>query len=399
MLAFISPFARLRGLLDPLTPEQTPIDLSIGAPRHDMPTMVIEQLNAGSTALAAGLERYPAINGLGDVRGHVCTWLKARFGAILNPELNISLCNGSREGLFYAGLHAVNLKRSKGCAAPIVAYPNPLYPVYSAVAPVSGAQNLPLPPTNGGFGLPDLEAITPETLSQLACLYIAAPANPQGTLAPQSYWQNALQLARDYDFFLFADECYSEIYYGERPKGALTAAQTLSSFDKLISFNSLSKRSNVPGLRFGFLAGDDGFITGFNAMRNVCGPQMSEPTQRLGAALLGDEHHVEDNRQLYAQKMLMAKQHLGWFSGFTMPEGGFCLWLDISSLGNDEEIAAQLWQSFGLKTIPGSYVSQDVAGQNPGEGFLRLALVGSMDETLIAMQRLSAFLSIKLKGQ
>lgn len=394
MLSIASPFARLRQLLADHQPGLPAIDLSIGAPKHPLP----QGMRTLSPTLE-GLGHYPAISGMEETRQAVATWLGSRFGVALDAENEVMVANGSREALFYAGLYAVGRKRQTGCDMPYVAYPNPLYPVYGAVGPASYADNLPLPPTKNGYGLPDLDALSDKTLRKLACLYIGAPSNPQGTLAYSGYWQQALELGRAYGFYVFADECYSEIYYGAKPDGALTAAASTGSFEKLVSFNSLSKRSSVPGLRFGFVSGDADFIKGFSNWRNVCGPQMAEPTQRIGIALLEDESHVEDNRKLYRQKMALAQEALEGFEGFTHPEAGFCLWLNVSSLGKDEDIALSLWRHEGLKAIPGSYLAEEAHGHNPGAGFLRLALVSTVEETKTAMTRLQSGLErIKEKG-
>ena len=385
MLSLPSPFARLRTLLHGTEPGKPAIDLSIGAPRHRAPHL---DLSADSLK---GLQSYPRIEGLIETRQAIADWLEHRFDAQPDPETEIAVTNGSREGLFYAALHAIALKRSKGCTNPVVGYPNPLYPVYGSASQLTGSENLPLFPTRGGHGLPDLKSIPEETLRRLACLYICSPSNPQGAVANEAWWQAALELARTYGFYLFADECYSEIYYCARPSGALNAAGT--DFSRLVSFNSLSKRSSVPGLRFGFVAGDADFIIGLSALRNVCGPQTPEPVQRAAMSLLADESHVEANRALYGQKMKLAAQALQNFPGFRRPEGGFCLWLDVSTLASDEDFTRQLWQSEGIKVLPGSYLSETVDGINPGVGFVRIALVASLEETEEAMTRLSSFIN------
>lgn len=402
MLSLPSPFARLRTLLHGIEPGKPPIDLSIGAPRHATPDIARKALMEGFE----GLGHYPRIEGLIEVRRAISAWLERRFDARLDPEGEVLVSNGSREGLFYAALHAISLKRDKGCLKPVVAYPNPLYPVYGTAGQLTGAENLPLTSLKNRPGLLDLDAIPEETLRRLACLYICSPANPQGAVADAPYWQKAIDLARRYGFYILADECYSEIYYSKAaPIGALSASG--DDVSRLISFNSLSKRSSVPGLRFGFMAGDADFISGLAALRNVCGPQMAEPIQRAATALLSDETHVAENRALYQAKMDLAHQALKGFSGYQKPEGGFCLWLNVASLydasdsqafahhGADEIFVRALWQAEGVKAIPGGYLSETTDGHNPGEGFVRLALVGSVAETEDALKRINQLINAR----
>jgi aspartate/methionine/tyrosine aminotransferase len=239
--------------------------------------------------------------------------------------------------------------------------------------------------------LPDLDALSDELLSRTAVFFIASPANPQGAVADMSYLRRVVALARRFGFLVFSDECYSEIYTREAPHGMLEAAGP--DFSNIIEFQSLSKRSNLPGLRIGFAAGDKSFLARFLELRNVAAPQVPMPAQRVAIAAYGDEEHVLANRRLYGQKFDLADQIIGERFGHRRPAGGFFLWLDVSSHGTDEAVALRLWQEAGVRVVPGSYLAREQTdGSNPGAGYIRVAMVQDSATTGEALHRLISVL-------
>jgi aspartate/methionine/tyrosine aminotransferase len=265
--------------------------------------------------------------------------------------------------------------------------PNPFYPVYGAGARAAGCELVYLPTTLANGFLPDLDAIDETTLARTVAFYIASPANPQGSVASPDYFRKLKQLADRYGFVILSDECYSEIYTREAPGSALEQAG--NDFARVVVFQSLSKRSNLPGLRVGFAAGDKRFLTLFHELRNVAAPQVPVPLQHVAVAAYGDEAHVEENRRLYRIKFDLADQILGARYGYKRPAGGFCVWLDVSNLGGDEANTVKLYRDAGVRVIPGSYLARQQAdGFNPGAGYIRLALVSDSESTAEALHRL-----------
>ncbi len=392
-----SPFQRLTVLLSGHEPGQSRIDLGVGEPKHDIPSFVGPVLAEN----VADFGRYPPIRGTEDFRGAVVKWLDRRYGlnGFIGEDAVLPL-NGSREGLFYALFEA---KRRKPVKTPLVFSPNPFYQTYAAAAHSAGCQFLspPDPASEGLDGLPDFSALSPDTLNNTIAVYIASPANPQGNCAPLSYWQRLIELARQHDFIILADECYSEIYRQQAPQGILEAAKMTGSASHVISFNSLSKRSNLPGLRVGFMAGDAQFVTDLTKFRNMAAPQVPLPLQAVAVKALGDEAHVAENRRLYNEKFDLAYNILGDALPLDIPEGGFFLWADCSAYLSGEEMALHLWKSAGLRVVPGAYltaaepappaadasVSSDHKLSNPSEGRIRVALVHDLATTRIAMTR------------
>ncbi|MBN8912774.1 MAG: aminotransferase class I/II-fold pyridoxal phosphate-dependent enzyme, partial [Rhizobiales bacterium] len=274
---------------------------------------------------------------------------------------------------------------------------NPFYQAYLGGALAAGAEPVFLNATAATGHLPDLDALAADTdlLARTAALYLCSPANPQGAVADKAYIDRALSLARAYDVMLFFDECYSEIYSGAPPVGALeVAAKTPDRFRNLVVFNSLSKRSNLPGLRSGFSAGDADFLDTLFEVRNLIGPQMPGPTQHASAAVWAEEQHVTANRLAYAAKYDVADAVLGTRFGYTRPAGGFFLWLDMTVIGDGEYAALTLWKRFGVKVIPGAYLAQTGRdGTNPGAPYVRVALVhdaGTIREALERFVHVSA---------
>lgn len=386
-----SPFQRTTSLLAGSSPGKPPIDLGVGEPRHPIPPFVGPVL----AAHVGDFGRYPPIRGTDAFRKSVADWADRRFGlgGMIDPATMVLPLNGSREGLFHAAI-AARRYLDKPTNRPVVLLPNPFYQAYSAGADVAGCEIVTIAPAGTHTAIPDLTPLRGDLLERTVAIYIASPANPQGTTATLDDWLRIFTLARRFRFFVFADECYSELYRtsGMAPTGALEAAKETGSLDLLVSFNSLSKRSNLPGLRVGYAIGDPAFLTEWTKFRNMAAPQVPLPLQAVAAAALEDELHVIENRGLYDQKYAAAEKRIGrWFPNLT-PKGGFFLWLDVSSYGDGELVARALWRLQGLRVIPGGYLcTAGPDGVNPGTGFIRLALVDDLDLTITALDRIAEF--------
>lgn len=379
-----SPFVRLTELLAPHQPGKPLITLAVGEPQHPVPDFVGPVL----AQHIGEFGRYPAAKGIEPFRHAAAAWLSRRFDLprAVDPESEILVLNGSREGLFFAA-HAALRHVGPRRGPPAILMPNPFYPVYGAGARTAGCELVPLPTTLDNGFLPDLDALDDALLARTVAFYIASPANPQGSVASPDYFRRLKQLADRFGFLIFSDECYSEIYTREAPGSML--AQAGPDFAHVVVFQSLSKRSNVPGLRIGFAAGDKRFIGAFHELRNVAAPQVPVPLQHVAVAAYGDEAHVEENRRLYRIKFDLADQILGSRYGYRRPDAGFCVWLDTSARGSDEEVAVKLYTQAGVRVVPGSYLARVQAnGFNPGAGYIRLALVADSDKTGEALHRL-----------
>jgi aspartate/methionine/tyrosine aminotransferase len=325
-------------------------------------------------------------------RTAAANWLGRRYALAhpVDPETEVLVLNGSREGLFFAAITAARFVGPRQ-GAPAVLLPNPFYPAYAAGAQAAGCEPIFLPTTRDNGFLPDLDALDPATLARTVAIYIASPANPQGSVASRAYSDRLVGLARQYGFMILADECYSEIYTREAPGSMLEAAGP--DFANVAVFQSLSKRSNLPGMRVGFVAGDPKFLAAFHELRNVAAPQVPVPLQHVAAAAYNDEAHVEENRRLYRLKFDLADQILGNRYGYSRPAGGFCLWLDVSAYGGDEAATVKLFKDGGVRVIPGSYLARPQAdGSNPGAGYIRVAMVQDFETAAEALHRLVAVL-------
>jgi len=386
-----SPWDGIHKLLGDMEPGDTPIDMTIGEPQHPMPDFLMATL----AEAAAGFGQYPPIRGTAALREAIAGWIGRRYGVEVDPEASILALNGSREGLYSAVVPAVERRADLG--APTVLIPNPFYQCYAAAALAAGTDPVFLPALRETNFLPCLDTLEADSalLERTIAFYLCTPANPQGTIAGSAYISRALRLARKHDFILFADECYSEIHDRAPPPGALEVAlRETGSLDNLIVFNSLSKRSNLPGLRSGFCAGDPEFIAQFARFRNVACPQVPTPIQHASAALWADEAHVEANRALYTQKFDIADRIIGQRFGYTRPGGAFFLWLDMNQFGGSEAATVTLWKGCGVKVLPGAYLCHLAAGSpDPGSDFVRLALVHDPDVTEVALTRLVSQLS------
>jgi len=386
-----SPFARLAELLKGLKPGKTPIDLSLGEPRALVPTFLGPVLEEH----LAEFGRYPPIRGIPTLREAIAKWMGRRYPALaecIDPERHVLPLNGSREGLFSAIFPA--LARKPSIERPVVLIPNPFYQAYAAAAAASGALPHFFPSTSKTSFLPELDAIDEGLLKRTIALYLCSPANPQGAVAPRAYLAKAIELARRHDFLLFADECYSEIYSDEAPPGALeTAYSSTQSLANVVAFQSLSKRSGLPGLRSGFVAGDPDFIAAFSRFRNVACPQVPLPIQHVSVVAWGDEEHVEQGRALYRANFELADAILGRRYGYRRPAGAFFLWLNLADFGGGEGAATTLWKECGVKVLPGAYLARvEPDGGNPGRDCVRVALVHDADTTREALTRIVATL-------
>jgi N-succinyldiaminopimelate aminotransferase len=383
-----SPFVRLRELLGDTPPGKPAISLAVGEPQHPVPSFVGPVLAAN----VGDFGRYPMNKGTDPFCRAAADWLARRFSLPrrVDPATEMLVLNGSREGLFLAAIEAARWAKGRA-GRPAMLLPNPFYAAYSAGALAASCEPIYLPATRATGFLPALDALSDELLARTVAFYIASPANPQGAVADQAYLARLVSLARRFGFLLFSDECYSEIYTTHPPTSALEAAAP--DFANVIVFQSLSKRSNLPGLRVGFAAGDRKFLLPFLELRNVAAPQVPVPLQQVAIAAFADEAHVEHNRRLYAEKFDLADQIIGDRYGYRRPNGGFFLWLDVSAQGGDEAVALRLWQQAGLRVVPGRYLARDQAdGSNPGLGFIRVAMVQDRETTAEALHRLVAVL-------
>jgi N-succinyldiaminopimelate aminotransferase len=381
------PFARLATLLGDVKPGKEPISLAVGDPHGAVPDFV-KQAIAES---AASFGNYPAIIGTQEWRQAASGWLNRRFrlsGTV--DEKHLLPLDGTREGLFTVLFPF--MPESKKGARPIVAMPNPFYQCYAAAALGSGAEPHYVPSLKERGFLPDFAGLPEATLERLAAVYICSPSNPEGAVADQAYWDRLFALAERHDFIVLADECYADIYFGEEPTGALTARQKQSGgLTRLLSFHSLSKRSGLPGLRSGMVAGDAALIEKFRAFRNVAGATVPTPLLAASAACWRDEDHVTRNRAAYREKTAAAERILG--NRMTRPSGGFFLWLDV---GNGEEFAARAWAEQGVRLLPGATMGREISPgksqSNPGFCYVRVALVNDLSTIMTALERLSEIL-------
>src|SRR5258705_1307535 len=383
-----SPFARLAELLAPYQPAKPLITLSLGEPQHPVPAFVGMFL----PKRPAESGRYPIAGATEPFRRAAASWLWTRFDLPrpIDPESEILVLNGSREGLFFAAITAARYVGERR-GRPAILMPNPFYPAYGAGARAAGCEQIYLPTTLANGFLPDLDALDAATLARTVAIYIASPANPQGAVASRNYFTRLKTLADRFGFMILSDEGYSEIYTKQAPGSMLESAGP--AFTIVVAFQSLSKRSNLPGMRVGFAAGDRKFLGMFHELRNVAAPQVPVPLQHVAVAAYSDEAHVEENRRLYRIKFDLPDQILGNPYGYRRPAGGFCVWLDGSALAGDEAATGKLFKGGGVRVVPGSYLARPQAdGSNPGPGYIRLARVADSETTAEALHRLVAIL-------
>ena len=378
------PFQRLRDLFKSVTPNAaySAINLSIGEPKHATPQLIKDALVNN----LAGLATYPTTLGSLALREAISSWIARRYNIPApNPDKAILPVNGSREALF--AFAQVVVDRSK--TNPIVISPNPFYQIYEGAAFLAGAQPYFLNTTPENNHAMDFASVPVDVLKRTQLVYMCSPGNPSGKVMALSQWKELFELSDKYGFVIAADECYSEIYFDEKtpPLGALQAAYLLGrSHANLVVFASLSKRSNVPGMRSGFVAGDSKIIEKFTLYRTYHGCAMSPTVQAASIAAWNDEAHVIENRRLYAEKFNAVTPMLAQVLQVEMPDAAFYLW--AKSEMNDTELAVKLYRDFNITTLPGSYLAREAHGINPGEGFIRLALVASLDECVEAAKRI-----------
>lgn len=365
-------FPRLRTLLDVHEPGGEPVLMTIGEPRHAFPPWIGDVI---FTHLQ-GFGRYPENDGTMALRVAQADWLGRRFGIDVAADTQILALNGTREGLYNACM-ALCPERKNG-KQPVVLTPNPFYQVYAVAALSVGAEPVYLPATSETGDLPDFHAVDPAILDRTGIAYICSPANPQGAVASEAYWEALITLAEQHDFKIFADECYSEIYRNAAPVSALDVAQRIGAGpERVMIFHSLSKRSNLPGLRSGFCAGGPESIARMKQLRAYSGAPLPMPLQAVAETVWADEAHVEDNRALYQQKYTIADEIFADVPGYQGPEAGFFLWLPV----DDAEAAAlKLWRETGVRVLPGHYLAREVDGVTPGHDRIRVAMVAEQEE-------------------
>lgn len=373
-------FPRLRALLDAHAPGGDVVHMTIGEPKHAFPHWVVDVIVRN----ADGFNQYPQNEGTDALRGAITDWVARRYGVSLDPAQNVMVLNGTREGLYNAAMALV--PEAKNGQQPVILSPNPFYQVYMIAAISVGAEPVFVPATDATGHLPDFGALPKDVLNRTAAAYICSPANPQGAVASRDYWAELLALAEQYDFRVFADECYSEIYRDDAPPGVLSVAKEVGADpERVIAFHSLSKRSNLPGLRSGFVAGGPKTIAAMKQLRAYSGAPLPGPLQAAAAAVWADEAHVIENRGLYQQKYAAADEIFADVQGYRAPEAGFFLWLPVD---DGEQAALKLWKETGVRVLPGAYLAQGKPGQNPGEGFIRVAMVAPKDEMAQGLTRL-----------
>lgn len=400
------PFERLRQLLGSVTPNPAyrPISLGIGEPRHPTPALLKDALCDAVQAPAGGLATYPATAGTPELKQACATWVQRRYGLTLNPATQILPVLGSREALFALAQVVVNPRafadRADG-SEPVVVCPNPFYQIYEGAAYLSGAQPWFAPSDPARNFAVDWASVPEEIWQRTQLLYTCSPGNPTGAVMPLDEWQMLFELSDKYGFVIASDECYSEIYFrDEAPLGGLEAAAKLgrSDFKNLIALTSLSKRSNVPGLRSGFVAGDAELLKAFTLYRTYHGSAMSTVIQSASAAAWLDEQHVVDNRVQYRAKFAEVTPILASAMNVALPDAGFYLWAEVppafggTSGGSDTDFARALYAQYNVTVLPGSYLAREAQGFNPGAQRVRMALVAETAECAEAARRIVQFI-------
>lgn len=385
------PFEKLQALKSNIAaPSNKPaIALSIGEPRHPAADFVAEEINA---RIKASVGKYPLSKGLQALRDAIATWLVKRFSLpedSISADAHIIPVSGTREALF-AFAQAV-IDRTKD---PLVLLPNPFYQIYEGAALLAGGKPYYLNITTASHLIPDFDQVDAATWDRCQLLYICSPGNPTGAVINEKRLQKLIELADKHDFIIASDECYSEIYFDEQkaPVGLLEAAAKMNrtDYERCVVFHSLSKRSNVPGLRSGFIAGDKNLLATFLKYRTYHGCATPEFIQHTSARLWQDEKHVVDNRRLYREKFAAVMDILRPHTEVLMPEGGFYLWLRTQI--SDELFAQQLFSQQNVTVLPGSYLSRESNGINPGSNYVRIALVAEKQECLEAVNRIATFI-------
>lgn len=379
------PFQRLNTLFADITPnpEYTPVNLSIGEPKHKTP----EIIQASFIKHMSGLAHYPTTKGSLGLRQAIADWATKRYSIpMLDIEKQVIPVNGSREALFAIAQAVIDQTKSN----PVVISPNPFYQIYEGAALLAGAEPYFINTLPDNDYKMDFTEVPSSVLSRTQLVYVCSPGNPSGKVMSLDEWKTLFDLSDQYGFIIAADECYSEIYFDEEnpPIGALQAAHILGrDYSRLIVFGSLSKRSNVPGMRSGFVAGDAGIIERFLLYRTYHGCAMNPAAQEASIAAWADETHVIENRILYTEKFnTVAPMLKKVWPKVQMPDAAFYLWVQTDE--SDTEVARRLYADLNITVLPGSYLAREAHGLNPGEGFIRMALVATLDECVEAAQRI-----------
>lgn len=370
---------RLRKLLDGVAPGGPEIAMTIGEPKHAFPAWVTGIISEN----AAGFNKYPPNDGMPDLLETISTWIAGRFGATVDPATQIMALNGTREGLYNAAIALCPPDTN-------VLVPNPFYAVYGMAALAAGAMPHYIPATAENGFLPDFAGQSFDILDKTSIVYLCSPTNPEGAVASKAYWAELLSLAEKHDFIIFADECYSEIYRDTPPVGGLQMVEeTGANPERVVVFHSLSKRSNLPGLRSGFVASGPENMRRIKQVRAYAGAPLPLPLQHAAKAVWADEAHVIENRALYDAKFDAADEIFAGLNTYRSPEAGFFLWLPVE---DGEKATVKLWKETGVRVLPGAYLSREVEGFTPGAGYIRVALVAPINETRDALKKLRSCL-------
>ena len=386
------PFEKLTALMSGVVanPELRPIPLQIGEPKHKTPDFISQAVTDNLSGLAA----YPATAGMPALRQSIAEWLVRRYRLpALNPDTQVLPVNGSREALFAFAQTVVDRTRHSAEGGPIVVCPNPFYQIYEGAAILAGAEPYYVNTIAANDFATDFASVPEEVWRRTQLLYVCSPGNPTGRVMALEEWREVFALADRYNFCIASDECYSELYFDEAhpPIGALQAAHQLgrTDFRRILIFSSLSKRSNVPGMRSGFVAGDASLIKPFLLYRTYHGSAMAPAIQSASIVAWHDEAHVVENRRLYSEKYRAVLPILENVLKTSMPDGGFYLW--ARTVQEDTVFARELLKAYNVTVLPGSFLARDAHGVNPGKGFVRLALVASLAECVEAAERIVAF--------
>lgn len=388
------PFEKLRALFKDLTPRAglRPISFGIGEPKHPTPALIRD----AAAAALDGLASYPATAGSDALRAAVARWLERRYQLpAVDAATQVLPASGSREALFSLAQAVIDpAPRADGKKA-IVLCPNPFYQIYEGAALLAGAEPYFVNSDPARNYAPDYAAVPDEVWARTQLLYVCSPGNPTGAVLTLDDWRELFALSDRHGFVIASDECYSEIYFDEAapPLGGLEAAQRLGrGFERLVMLSSLSKRSNVPGMRSGFVAGDAALLKRFLLYRTYHGAALSPVYQQASIAAWGDEAHVRDNRAQYLQKFSTVTPMLAEVVDVRLPDAAFYLWANVARTGlSDTEFARRLYADYNVTVLPGSYLARDAHGANPGRDFIRIALVAGTAECVEGAERIVAF--------
>ena len=387
------PFARLRKLFEGIEPaagKLKPISLGIGEPQHPLP----ECIRKAVTDNLDMMSHYPGTSGTAALREAIARWCVLRYGAQLDASTQILPVLGSREALFSFTQSHIN---ASGAQKPVALIPCPFYQIYEGASLLAGAEPVYMPLSARNGFLPDFSCVPESVLARTQVVFVCSPGNPTGSVMKLENWKELFELSDRYGFAIVSDECYSEIYFeeGQAPLGALSAAKLLGrdDFKNIIIMQSLSKRSNAPGMRSGFVAGDAALIKPFLLYRTYHGSAMNPTVQAASIAAWSDEAHVVENRRLYREKFAAAQPVVNSALEAPMPEASFYLWTKVP--GDDTIFARELYRKMGVTVLPGSYLSHDLKEGNPGTGYVRIAFVAEPSEALEAAERIAEFVKTR----